>query len=133
MSGMNRSEVARAKWSRIVAAQRSSGLSVVRFCEERGIPVSSLFAWKRRLGPIGGGPAARPRGFVEALVFGADGEPGVGVGGWGWAGIAIELVGGRRIMVGRCFDRRVLVDVIDALESGGPGSGEGSAADGAGR
>lgn len=108
MSGMNRSEAVRKKWSRIIAAQRRSGLSVAGFCEERGIPASSLFGWKRKLR---GGADQTPRasGFVEARVRGA-----VGVGGE----VAVELASGRRIIVGSGFDRRVLLEVIDALESG---------------
>jgi hypothetical protein len=49
MSGMTRSERAWAKWRGLVEAQEASGLSVLRFCEERGIPASSLFAWRRKL------------------------------------------------------------------------------------
>ena len=39
----------REQWRRIVQQQKSSGLSVARFCRQRGIGESSLFAWKRRL------------------------------------------------------------------------------------
>lgn len=116
MLGMHKSETAVAKWSRIIAAQRSSGLSVTRFCEERGIAASSFFAWKRRL--AGAAPA---RAFVEATVLGVDdghrlpGEEG-GVGTVG--GVAIELSRGRRVLVGRGFDRQLLLEVIEAIEAG---------------
>jgi len=43
------SSSAREHWRQIVQQQKSSGLSVARFCRERGIGQSSLFAWKRRL------------------------------------------------------------------------------------
>jgi hypothetical protein len=112
MSGMNRASiVARDKWSRIIAAQRSSGMSVARFCAARGIPASSLFAWKRRLA----GAVGAPPGFVEASVRGAEG-----------VGVAVELTGGRRIIVGGGFDRRLLLDVIEALESGGREAADGA-------
>jgi hypothetical protein len=108
MSGMNRSEAAREKWSRIIAAQRRSGMSVARFCDRRGIPASSLFVWKRRLADLIGAPPVSD--FVEARVRGVGGAGG---------GVTVELAGGRRIIVGGGFDRRLLLEVIDALESGG--------------
>jgi hypothetical protein len=107
MSGMSRSETARERWSRIIREQRESGESVGVFCARRSIPASSLFAWKRRLAEAIAAPPSS--GFVEASVRGAD-----GVG----AGVTVELAGGRRIMVGGGFDRRLLLDVIEALESG---------------
>jgi hypothetical protein len=88
-------------------------LSVKRFCEERGIPASSLFAWKRKLADAGEGGAGV---FVEAKVEGVDEEHG---GGGGVGGIAIELAHGRRLIVGRGFDRRLLLEVIEALEPAG--------------
>ena len=106
---MNRSAAARAKWMGIIAEQRRSGLSMQRFCEVRGIPSSSVFAWKRKLADAGAGGAAA---FVEAKFKSVDDEPGRGGGG-----IAIELAQGRRLIVGRGFDRLVLLEVIEALES----------------
>ena len=106
---MNKSEAARRKWSRIIAAQRRSGLPVAKFCAERGISAWSLFAWKRKLKGVAD-QSPRPSGFVEARVRGV-----VGVGGE----VVVELAGGRRIIVGSGFDRRVLLEVIDALEAGG--------------
>lgn len=49
MSGMNRSGSVRAKWTRIIAEQRSRGVSVAGFCEARGISASSMFAWTQKL------------------------------------------------------------------------------------
>jgi len=110
MSGMNRaSVVARAKWARIIAAQRDSGMSAARFCDERGIWASSFFAWKRKLAGAAG-VASPPPVFVEAKVRGVDDDRG--------GGVVIQVVGGRRIIVGRGFDRQLLLEAIDALESG---------------
>jgi hypothetical protein len=128
MTGMdrsNRSERAWAKWRGLVEEQRASGLSVHRFCQARGIPASSLFAWRRKLrgertraqtGPAMGLAASSPergtgrRAFVEAVLRG---DPGAARGG---SGVMVELGRGRRIVLERGFDRRVLLEVIAALE-----------------
>ena len=114
MWGMSRSIAAREKWSRIIVAQRSSGVSVKRFCEERGIPASSVFAWKRKLADAGEGGPTTTAVFVEAKVGGVDDGRG--------GGVMIEVVGGRRVLVGRGFDRQLLLEVIEALEPAGGGS-----------
>jgi hypothetical protein len=58
---------------------------------------------------------------VEARVRGGDDrEPGGEAGGNG--GVTIELIGGRRVTVRRGFDRHLLLDVIEALESCGAGA-----------
>jgi hypothetical protein len=117
MSGMNKASVAaRAKWSRIIAEQRHSGMSAARFCDERGIWASSFFSWKRKLAGAGGAASAAPPPpvFVEAKVGGIDDERG--------GGVMIEVVGGRRIIVGRGFDRQLLLEVIGALEPAGGSS-----------
>lgn len=105
---MNKSTAAaREKWSRIIAEQRVSGLSVARFCEDRGIPASSFFPWKRKLADAVSTDADAM--FVEAKIGAADRH--------GDHGVTIVLAGGRRIMIGPGFDRRLLLDVIEALES----------------
>jgi transposase-like protein len=38
-----------SKWRGLVTEHRDSGKSVAAFCRERGLPVSQMFAWKRRL------------------------------------------------------------------------------------
>ena len=85
------------------------------FCAERGIGVSSFYPWKRRLsgsGDAAGVPASGAPAFVEATVRGVSGERG---------GVSVELPHGRRVAVARGFYRRLLLEVIEALESGGPG------------
>jgi len=105
---MSRATRARERWSRIIREHRASGQTVAAFCAERSIPASSFFPWRRRLAEAGEDGSAV---FVEAKV-GADDRQGE-------QGVTIVLAGGRRIMVGPGFDRRVLLEVIDALESGG--------------
>jgi transposase-like protein len=38
-----------AEWRGLVSEQIESGKSVAAFCRERGLTVSQLFAWKKRL------------------------------------------------------------------------------------
>lgn len=110
---MKRSEAARARWARVVEAQARSGMSAAEFCRGRGIWASSFFAWKRKLGKS---DAPAP-GFVEAIVDGIGSEPHGGPYAGPHGGITIELAGGRRLTVSRGFDRQLLLDVIEALES----------------
>ena len=111
MLGMSRSTAAKAKWKRIIAEQQGSGLSAARFCAERGLWASSLFAWKRKLADAQKGGPTTTGAFVEARVRGVDGED--------CGGVTIELASGRRLIVGRGFDRQLLLEVIDALEEAG--------------
>lgn len=93
---------------------------MARFCAERGVAQSSFYPWKRRLAAAV--PPAPPGAFVEAKVRGVDDELRVGVGGTGRVGgIVIELGRDRRVLVSRGFDRVLLLEVMDALESGGAG------------
>lgn len=95
------------KWRGLVERQRSSGLSVARFCARRGVAVPSLYAWRRRL-------AAAPA-FVEAKVAGVSGPESSGM-------VEVRLRGGRRLLVRReSFDRELLVEVVAALEGLGRG------------
>jgi hypothetical protein len=130
MCGMSRSDAARAKWAGVIREQRESGLSVARFCADRGIPSSSLFVWKRKL--AGAEPA-----FVEAKVGRGEDERNSGAPTRSAergrdecdGGVTIRLGRGRHVAVARGFDRRLLLEVIETLESGGEPIG-GEAADG---
>ena len=124
-------ESARARWSRIIDQQRSSGVPVAVFCRERSLPVSSYYGWRRKLSDTTADP-----GFIEARAIG---EPGAGdkkPGGLRRAqssrdiasvsnssGVRIELAGGRQVLVTRGFDRQVLLEVIHALEGIAPVGG----------
>jgi hypothetical protein len=103
--------------------QQASGLPVSVFCRERGIPSSSLFAWRRRL--RGSSEVFKAVKLVDSKRRGRAGD-GVDAGGDVIAGGAIEpsaagfvelaLAGGRRLIVRRGFDRELLLDLLDALE-----------------
>jgi transposase-like protein len=95
------------KWRGLVERQRSSGLSVAKFCARHGIAAPSLYAWRRRL-------AATPA-FVEAKLAGVPGPEPSGM-------VEVRLCGGRRLLVRReGFDRELLVEVVAALEGLGRG------------
>lgn len=89
------------RWREIIERQQAGGSTVAAFCRDNHIGTSSFFAWKRKLG---GPPAA----FVEATVTGMPSAPR--------ASIEVLLGNGRRVLVGRGFDRGLLAEVIAALE-----------------
>ena len=99
------------KWREVIERQRASGLSVAAFCRDQGVAASSFFAWKRKLGATAAAAA-----FVEATVVAAGTLPPPAV--TGSAGlIEVRLRGGRRVRVGRGFDRDLLAEVVAALEA----------------
>lgn len=94
------------KWRDLIERQRASGLSVAVFCRRDGVAASSFFAWKRKLGSTPATPV-----FVEATVAGTPPPPRS-------AGrVEVRLRGGRRVRVGRGFDRDLLAEVVAALEA----------------
>ena len=102
------------KWRDLIERQRASGLSVAVFCRRDGVAASSFFAWKRKLGSSPATPA-----FVEATVAGTPPTPPPPLtrsAARGAARIEVRLRGGRRVRVGRGFDRELLADVVAALE-----------------
>ena len=78
----------RRDWPAVVAAHKSSGLSVAAFCRERGISPSLLYRWRRRHG--GDGQWASSGGFVELHAVDARAS-GSGVALVGASGWRIEL------------------------------------------
>ena len=95
----------RHKWRDLIERQRTSGLSVAVFCRRAGVAASSFFAWKRKLGVVPATPA-----FVEATVAGTPTTRSAGR-------VEVRLRGGRRVRVGRGFDRDLLAEVVAALEA----------------
>jgi hypothetical protein len=116
------------RWRKLLEDQRASGLPISAFCRERGIAASSLFAWRRKL--TRGGEERGSQETFSPVVIATEGKPrrrGDGGDGGDGAGGAIELPaasfielclrGERRLMVRRGFDRRLLGEVIAALEA----------------
>jgi putative transposase len=61
-----------AYWQAVLGAQTSSGLSVRRFCAERGLALSQFYYWRRPLGAVGTerplGEAGSEAGGVPSFV-----------------------------------------------------------------
>jgi len=112
---------ARRKWRELIVRQRAGGLSVAEFCRREGVPASSFFSWKRRLSDDDAVPA-----FIEARISPARGQAGAtgstnstqtgSTGSPQTRQIEIRLRGGRRVRVGRGFDRDLLAEVVAVME-----------------
>jgi hypothetical protein len=107
------------KWREILSRQQASGLSIAEFCRDNAVPVSSFFAWKRRVS--GGGPAqgGRTPSGPNPTVAGTFVEPKLVSAGLALdssGAIEVRLRGGRRVLVRRGFDRELLARVVAVLE-----------------
>lgn len=101
------------KWRDLIEQQERSGQSVASFCAARSINESSLYAWKRKLRQ-GETPSVAAASFVEARVAERPARPLAN----GASGVVeVRLRGGRRVRVGRGFDRDLLIEVVSALEA----------------
>jgi hypothetical protein len=100
-------EAKHARWRELLRQWRASGLSARAFCDRRRVPESQFWWWKRRLGEQV--EAGRPKpAFVPVSIVGAARAPG--------AAIDIKLTNGHRLRVRAGCDRRLLADVLAALE-----------------
>lgn len=95
----------------MVEQQRSSGLSVARFCREQQIGESSLFAWKRRLARET--QAARPA-FV--LLRPASARPSGDRPEASGSAIELHLGPSRHLVLRPGFDAETLRAVLAVLE-----------------
>jgi transposase-like protein len=100
----NSESPARRKWREVIERRQASGLSVTAFCRHNGVAASSFFAWKRKLAAS---PAGTVPGFVEATISPIRCSAG---------SIQVRLRGGRRLLVGRGFDRHLLAEVVAFFE-----------------
>lgn len=100
-------EDAATRWGKLIAQQRESGLPVSAYCRERGVSAASMFAWRRRL--------SRGAGMFKPVKIVA--SAACSVRGQSDSVIELRLPGGRHLMVRRGFDRQLLLEVVDALES----------------
>lgn len=98
-----------SKWRGLVAEQKDSGKSVAAFCRERGLPVSQMFAWKRRL------REPETAQFVEIDVKPGSEPPNVVTVGSG--AIEVRLARGRSLVVEPGFDAHHLRALLAVLEA----------------
>lgn len=104
---------AATRWRKLLEDQRVSGLPVSVFCRDRGIAQSSLFAWRRKL--TGGQETFKA---VKVMTEPAPSRPSrrrADDDGAAQGAIELWLPGQRRLLVHRGFDRRLLLDLIEAL------------------
>jgi hypothetical protein len=91
------------QWRKRVAEQERSGLSVRRFCKERGLSEHSFYAWRKRFGkqePVRFALVERGRALQEQES-------------------ALELVlrTGERLRIGAGVDGTTLRTVVEALRA----------------
>ena len=103
---------AAARWKKLIADQEASGLPVSVFCRERGIPQSSLFAWRRRLAAAGT-PNTVAKFMSVKIVPEMSGQGVTSAAG----SIELFLRGERRLRIHKGFDRELLIELVEALES----------------
>ena len=98
-----------SRWRGLVTEQRDSGKSVAGFCRERGLPVSQMFAWRRRL------REPEVAQFVEIDVKPC--SESLHVVPVGSAAIEVRLARGRSLMVEPGFDVHHLRALLAVLEA----------------
>ena len=133
---MSKRASASERWRRIVAEQTTSGLSIAVYCRQAGIPQSSFYAWRRKLGrdgPATDQPAreSAPAGPSTFAAVQLAAEPARSCGDAEFpaaqprralrapqrGAIEVRLAGGRGIVVRPGFDRQTLQALIEVLES----------------
>ena len=106
-TGVDEKVIAKSdQWRELIAEQERSGISVRRFCKERGIGEHLLFYWRKRLRTV-------PQPVRFALV-----ESGVAPAELtGRAELELVLVSGERLRIGTGVDGTTLRMVLDALRA----------------
>jgi hypothetical protein len=93
-------EEKRAHWSKLIAEQEASGISLQSFCKQRSLGVHSFYAWRRRL------RKEKPVKFALLKTVSVSASP-----------IELFLPGGERLCIGNGVDAATLRGVLDALRS----------------
>jgi transposase-like protein len=93
-------EETKAYWSKIIAEQEASGLTIRAFCKQRGIGDHSFYRWRRRLGK------QEPVQFALVKTVAGGGTP-----------IELFLPSGERLSIANGADAATLRNVLDALRS----------------
>ena len=96
-----------AEWSRRVEACRSSGLTVVQWCQENGIAVSTYFSWQRKV--FQALKEVREVTFAEVPVMEHSQHSGHIVAAMEVSGVRIQVYGGA--------DEATLLAILRAAKS----------------
>jgi hypothetical protein len=96
------------EWRKIIDRQQTSGMTVARYCRDRGFTECSFYNWKKRLR---GASRSRLKQLPSpAFVEVTPSNPAK------TDAIEILLRGSRRLRVGPGFDHQLLLDLIQTLE-----------------
>ena len=104
MRGMTKTT--EAKWRRLIAAQRKSGLTVREFAAAQGIPAATLYWWRSKL---------RRNGSMLVPVEVVEHEPGVARDGAKPGSFELELDGAVTLRVPPGFDEAELRRLLRAV------------------
>jgi transposase-like protein len=94
------------QWRELIAEHERSGISVRRFCKERGIGEHLLFYWRKRLRAV-----QQPVRFALVERGAAPAEA------TGKTELELVLVSGERLRIGTGVDAVTLRIVLDALRA----------------
>jgi transposase-like protein len=94
------------QWRELIAEHESSGISVRKFCKERGIREHLLFYWRKRLRTV-----QQPVRFALVERGAAPAEP------TGKTALELVLVSGERLRIGTGVDAATLRMVLEALRA----------------
>jgi transposase-like protein len=112
-----------AFWRAELARQAASGLSVRRFCQERGLSEPSFYAWRRTLQERD--QAALPAFLPVVVASQASASPTTESAALPSSErITIELRGGRIVQLPETMATERLVALLRALEAGVPEANE---------
>ena len=104
----------RAEVEQLVTEYEASGLSRTEFCRQKGLSLSTLARYRRRREQVAG-EAAEGKRWLAVEVSGATARAGGAIA----SGLAIVVLRGRRIEIGRGFDADTLKRLLAVMEPGG--------------
>ena len=114
MRGQRADERTRGQWRKLIAEAVRSGQSIRAYCQERGVPESQFYAWRRRLNGAAPGAAQRGAAAVPGATFALVQEPGATLEPA--AGVELVWANGRRLRIGPGADAVTLRTVLAVLE-----------------
>ena len=117
---------ARDLWRGIIDEHRESGLSVAEFCRQKSIATSSFYGWRQKLDEtarprVAGSARPKQARFVRVKLAAAQAHSPSPVAAGSMADreaepLAVVLRNGRRLLLKRGFDPRLLQQAVLALE-----------------